>query len=190
MTTNRAPDTEIRGRRDARGSRGGLTHSPEGLTPSPSGLRRNAARRFRGHGHVVRGRFVRGRFVQDRSVRGRDRDRGQTAIEFLGMTPFIILIMLVLWECALIGYTWSLAGNAADVGARKGSGAEYAQSRACKKGAKAHLPDAWKDNVKITCRSGRELYKADVKLKVPVLVPGLFDLDVKITGHAGSPLEG
>ncbi|WP_445277966.1 TadE/TadG family type IV pilus assembly protein, partial [Streptomyces sp. DSM 41033] len=24
-------------------------------------------------------------------------DRGQTAIEFLGMTPFIILIMLVLW---------------------------------------------------------------------------------------------
>ena len=32
--------------------------------------------------------------------------------------PFIILIMLVLWECALIGYTFSLAGNAADVGAR------------------------------------------------------------------------
>ncbi|MEE1741797.1 TadE family protein [Streptomyces sp. BE147] len=128
--------------------------------------------------------------MRGRYVRGRDRDRGQTAIEFLGMTPFIILIMLVLWECALIGYTWSLAGNAADVGARKGSGAEYAQSRACKKGAKEHLPDAWRDGVKITCKSSRELYKADVKLKVPVLVPGLFDLDVKITGHAGSPLEG
>lgn len=180
MTTNRAPDTEIRGRRDAHSSRDGLTRSPEGLTRSGSGLRRTAAHRFR-----VRGRFVHGRFV-----RGRDRDRGQTAIEFLGMTPFIILIMLVLWECALIGYTWSLAGNAADVGARKGSGAEYAQSRACKRGAKAHLPDAWKDGVKITCRSSRELYKADVKLKVPVLVPGLFDLDVKITGHAGSALEG
>lgn len=180
MTTNRAPDTEIRGRRDAHSSRDGLTRSPEGLTPSRSGLRRTAAHRLR-----VRGRFVHGRFV-----RGRDRDRGQTAIEFLGMTPFIILIMLVLWECALIGYTWSLAGNAADVGARKGSGAEYAQSRACKQGAKAHLPDAWKDGVKITCRSSRELYKADVKLKVPVLVPGLFDLDVKITGHAGSALEG
>lgn len=180
MTTNRAPDTEIRGRRDAHSSRDGLTRSPEGLTRSRSGLRRTAAHRFR-----VRGRFVRGRFV-----RGRDRDRGQTAIEFLGMTPFIILIMLVLWECALIGYTWSLAGNAADVGARKGSGAEYAQSRACKQGAKKDLPEAWRDGVKITCNSTHELYRADVKLKVPVLVPGLFDLDVKITGRAGSPLEG
>lgn len=121
--------------------------------------------------------------------RKRDRDRGQTAIEFLGMTPFIILIMLVLWECALIGYTFSLAGNAADVGARKGSGAEVGAKAACQQGAKKDLPDAWAENVVVTCRGGGSLYKATVKLKVPVLVPGLFDLDTEITGKAGSPRE-
>ncbi|MFD8405841.1 TadE family protein [Streptomyces anulatus] len=122
-------------------------------------------------------------------VRGRNRDRGQTAVEFLGMTPFIILIMLVLWECALIGYTWSLAGNAADVGARKGSGAEYGAGAACRAGAMKDLPPAWKKGARIRCSGGSRLYEATVELKVPVLVPGLFDLDTKIKGTAGSPRE-
>ncbi|MFH9563903.1 TadE family protein [Streptomyces globisporus] len=130
---------------------------------------------------------IRGRITALRDRRGRD--RGQTAVEFLGMTPFIILIMLVLWECALIGYTFSLAGNAADVGARKGSGAEFAPGTACRQGALKDLPDAWSKNAVVKCRGGSSLYEATVELKVPVLVPGLFDLDTKITGKAGSPRE-
>ncbi|MFE7140117.1 TadE family protein [Streptomyces sp. NPDC057644] len=134
---------------------------------------------------------IRGRItaLRDRGGLGRDRDRGQTAVEFLGMTPFIILIMLVLWECALIGYTFSLAGNAADVGARKGSGAEFAPGAACEQGARKDLPDAWSENADVSCGGGSGLYEATVKLKVPVLVPGLFDLDTEITGKAGSPRE-
>ncbi|MFE2976136.1 TadE family protein [Streptomyces sp. NPDC059258] len=136
---------------------------------------------------------IRGRItaLRDRGGpgRNRDRDRGQTAVEFLGMTPFIILIMLVLWECALIGYTFSLAGNAADVGARKGSGAEFAPGAACEQGALKDLPDAWSESADVSCGGGSGLYEATVKLKVPVLVPGLFDLDTEITGKAGSPRE-
>ncbi|MEU3054564.1 TadE family protein [Streptomyces griseus] len=134
---------------------------------------------------------IRGRItaLRERGGLGPNRDRGQTAVEFLGMTPFIILIMLVLWECALIGYTFSLAGNAADVGARKGSGAEYGAGIACREGAMKDLPDAWAKNAKVTCRGGSSLYEATVKLKVPVLVPGLFDLDTEIKGTAGSPME-
>lgn len=132
---------------------------------------------------------IRGRITALRDRGGRDRDRGQTAVEFLGMTPFIILIMLVLWECALIGYTFSLAGNAADVGARKGSGAEVAPRAACEAGAMKDLPDAWAESAVVTCRDGSSLYEATVKLKVPVLVPGLFDLDTEIEGTAGSPME-
>ncbi|RPK59141.1 hypothetical protein EES43_18850 [Streptomyces sp. ADI96-02] len=105
------------------------------------------------------------------------------------MTPFIILIMLVLWECALIGYTFSLAGNAADVGARKGSGAEVGAAAACRAGSLRDLPKAWKKNARVQCGPDGGLYEATVKLKVPVLVPGLFDLDVGIDGHAGSALE-
>ncbi|MFG3407276.1 TadE/TadG family type IV pilus assembly protein [Streptomyces sp. NPDC048142] len=130
---------------------------------------------------------IRGRInaLRDR----RDGDRGQTAVEFLGMTPFIILIMLVLWECALIGYTFSLAGNAADVGARKGSGAEYGSEAACEAGATKDLPDAWSENADVSCGHSGDLYKATVTLKVPVLVPGLFALDTEIEGEAGSPRE-
>ncbi len=105
------------------------------------------------------------------------------------MTPFIILIMLVLWECALIGYTFSLAGNAADVGARKGSGAEYGAQAACRAGAMKDLPDAWSKNARVTCGRGGDLYEATVRLKVPVLVPSLFNLDIPIKGEAGSALE-
>ncbi|MCT6778786.1 pilus assembly protein [Streptomyces sp. CS7] len=131
---------------------------------------------------------IRGRITALRDRRGRD--RGQTAVEFLGMTPFIILIMLVLWECALIGYTFSLAGNAADVGARKGSGAEFAPGLACREGALKDLPDAWSKNAVVTCGgTNNRLYEATVKLQVPVLVPGLFDLDTEIKGTAGSPRE-
>ncbi|MFE2206762.1 TadE family protein [Streptomyces rubiginosohelvolus] len=131
---------------------------------------------------------IRGRITALRDRRGRD--RGQTAVEFLGMTPFIILIMLVLWECALIGYTFSLAGNAADVGARKGSGAEFAPGMACREGALKDLPGAWRKAADVDCGgSSSSLYEATVELKVPVLVPGLFDLDARITGTAGSPRE-
>ncbi|MFE2505566.1 TadE family protein [Streptomyces rubiginosohelvolus] len=130
---------------------------------------------------------IRGRLAALRDRGGRD--RGQTAVEFLGMTPFIILIMLVLWECALIGYTFSLAGNAADVGARKGSGAEFAPGMACRQGAMKDLPDAWSESAVVKCRGGSSLYEATVELKVPVLVPGLFDLDTRIKGTAGSPME-
>lgn len=106
------------------------------------------------------------------------------------MTPFIILIMLVLWELALVGYTFMLAGNAADKGARAGAGAEYGSSSACRQKAREDLPDAWEKNAVVTCRSGSSLYRTKVRLKVPVLVPGLFDLDVHIDGDAASPQEG
>ncbi len=105
------------------------------------------------------------------------------------MTPFIILIMLVLWECALIGYTFSLAGNAADVAARKGSGAESGAGAACEAGAVEHLPQAWRGGAQVSCGPGGGLYEARVTLKVPVLAPGLFDLDIRIDGEAGSALE-
>ncbi|MEW5537439.1 TadE family protein [Streptomyces cyaneofuscatus] len=167
-TTTRTARTGIRGLRDLR------------ERPGPGRLRhpRPGPRRFRppspGPGRLRR---------------PRGGDRGQTSVEFLGMTPFIILIMLVLWECALIGYTFSLAGNAADVGARKGSGAEYGADAACRAGALKDLPDAWSGAARVDCGRGSGLYEATVTLKVPVLVPGLFDLDIDIDGEAGSALE-
>ena len=48
------------------------------------------------------------------AVPARARDRGQVTIEFLGMTPTILVTLVVLWQLVLVGYTFVLAGNAAD----------------------------------------------------------------------------
>lgn len=120
----------------------------------------------------------------------RERDRGQTAIEFVGVTPLIILLLIALWQCALIGYTFSLAGNAADEAAHKGAIAEYLPVQACKRAAKEHLPNAWRKSAKPECHTSSGMFKAEVKLQVPVLVPGVLNWKYRVTGTAAAPLEG
>ncbi|GAA2936555.1 MULTISPECIES: TadE family protein [Streptomycetaceae] len=117
-------------------------------------------------------------------------DRGQTAIEFVGVTPLIILLLVALWQCALIGYTFSLAGNAADVGARAGTGAEWNRGEACSQAATKDLPDAWSSAADVHCSTDPGLYRAEVRLKVPVLVPGVLDFPMTVTGDAAAVKEG
>ncbi|MEU9358322.1 TadE family protein [Streptomyces sp. NPDC051840] len=119
-----------------------------------------------------------------------ERDRGQTAVEFVGVTPLIILLLVALWQCALIGYTFSLAGNAADVGARAGTGARWNQGEACRTAAKEDLPRAWSSAADVSCTPDRGLYRSKVHLKVPVLVPGVLDFPMTVTGDAASVKEG
>ncbi|MFF3173198.1 TadE/TadG family type IV pilus assembly protein [Streptomyces sp. NPDC057900] len=125
-----------------------------------------------------------------RRRRRRDRDRGQTAIEFVGVTPLIILLLVLLWQCALYGYTFTLASNAADMGARAGGGAQGNRGAACSQAANEDLPDAWRGG-SIECGvSGSGLYRARVHLAVPVLVPGVLDWGPTVTGEAASVKEG
>ncbi|WP_327369555.1 TadE family protein [Streptomyces sp. NBC_01217] len=124
-------------------------------------------------------------------VRGRERDRGQTAIEFLGVTPLIILLMIALWQCALIGYTFSLAGNAADEAAHRGAIAQGLRGQECRNAAEEHLPKAWRDSMKrTTCRTSGGMYEAEVRLQVPVLVPGVLNWPFRVEGDAAFPVEG
>lgn len=124
------------------------------------------------------------------SSRRRNRDRGQSAIEFVGVTPLIILLLVVLWQCALYGYTFSLASNAADMGARAGGGSQGDRGAACVSAANEDLPDAWRGG-RIDCgESGPGLYRARVHLDVPVLIPGVLDWGPSVTGNAASVLEG
>lgn len=127
-----------------------------------------------------------------RRDRRRDRDRGQTAIEFVGVTPLIILMLIALWQCALFGYTFILAGNAADVAARAGNGSQWRPKAACEEAGREDLPSAWQGKALFHCPSGYEpgLYKVKVDLTVPVLVPGVLDWGPKVTGEAASAKEG
>ncbi|MER5633071.1 TadE family protein [Streptomyces nitrosporeus] len=121
---------------------------------------------------------------------GREGERGQTAIEFVGVFPLIILVLVALWQCALIGYTYSLAGNAADEGARAGTGASFWQAQACRRAAEEDLPSAWEGGASTECRSEYGMYRAVVRLKVPVLVPGVLNFPMTVEGTAASVKEG
>ncbi|MEV7612466.1 TadE/TadG family type IV pilus assembly protein [Streptomyces sp. NPDC089799] len=109
-------------------------------------------------------------------------DQGQVAIEFAGMLPLILLLIAAVWECVLIGYAFSLAGNAADEGARAG-----AVGGNCGAAATQHIGGGWNVGTPVCGQEGN-LYRARVTLRIPVLVPGL-NTGLEITGEAGAAVE-
>ncbi|MBW5484022.1 pilus assembly protein [Streptomyces bambusae] len=113
------------------------------------------------------------------------RDAGQVAVEFAGTVPLILLLVAAVWECVLIGYAFSLAGNAADEAARAGA---VKGDAACAAAAVEHISGAWSPQARCTGASNG-VYRASVDLKLPVLYPGLLNLGLTITGDAGSPME-
>ncbi|MFE3185601.1 TadE/TadG family type IV pilus assembly protein [Streptomyces violascens] len=102
-----------------------------------------------------------------------ERDRGQTVIEFVGVVPLILLLLVALWQCALVGYTFVLAGNAADEGARAGAAAEGDANGACRAAALHELPSAFQGDP--VCREDGGMYRAKVTLKIPILIPGVLN---------------
>jgi hypothetical protein len=117
-------------------------------------------------------------------------DSGQVAVEFLGMAPTIIITLVLLWQCVLLGYTYTLAGNAADEAVRAGTAATGDAVAACRQAGTKDLPSGWRGDAEITCGgSGSGYFTADVSLKVPVLLPGTIGFPVTIHGHAGAVEE-
>ncbi|MCD9142672.1 AAA family ATPase [Streptomyces albireticuli] len=115
--------------------------------------------------------------------RRRGGDRGQVAVEFLGLLPLVLVVLAVVWQCVLIGYTYSLAGDAADKGARAG-----AAGGDCVSAARADVPGAWGDGG-IGCGAEGGVYRARVSLPVPVLFPGAADWPWTVEGSAGAARE-
>ncbi|QLJ05201.1 pilus assembly protein [Streptomyces sp. NEAU-sy36] len=120
----------------------------------------------------------------------RDTDEGQVSIEFLGMTPLILLTLVLMWQAVLVGYTFTLAGNAADEAVRAGTAAAPGGAReaACSAAGRKDLSAAWRGNAAVRC-GGSGYVTADVSLKVPVLFPGLASFPFTVHGHAGAVEE-
>ncbi|MFF9866222.1 TadE family protein [Streptomyces sp. NPDC013953] len=115
---------------------------------------------------------------------GRLDDRGQTVIEFTGTLPLILVTLALLWQAALVGYTFSLAGNAADKGVRAGTVGGQA---ACQAAAGEDMPGAWAADY--DCREEGDTFRTTANVQVPLLFPGGFDLPISIPGEAAAPLE-
>ncbi|MCL2553126.1 MAG: AAA family ATPase [Actinomycetia bacterium] len=109
-------------------------------------------------------------------------DRGQIALETLGMTPIILVTLILVWQAVLAGYTFTLAGDAADKAARAAAVGDDARAAAA-----ADLPGAWADSL-----SGPDVSRADgtveveLSIKVPVLFPGALDFPLSVHGHAST----
>ncbi|MEU0394714.1 pilus assembly protein [Streptomyces sp. NPDC006208] len=114
-------------------------------------------------------------------------DRGQSVIEFTGMVPIILVTLAVLWQSALVGYTFVLAGNAADKAVRAGTVAEGNRVAACERAGQEDVPGSW--TTRISCAPQGDLLTAEARLDVPLLFPGGFDLPITVRGEAAAALE-
>jgi pilus assembly protein CpaE len=112
----------------------------------------------------------------ERAERG---DRGQVTLETLGMTPIILVTLILIWQAVLAGYTFTLAGNAADEAARA-----FAVGKSAQDAAAQDVPGAWGTPTVATDRANG-MASADVGLKVPVLFPGI-NFGLTVTGHASA----
>lgn len=118
------------------------------------------------------------------------RDRGQVTIEFLGMTPLIILTLVLMWQFVLVGYTYTLAGNAADEAVRAGTAATRGEREAkCRQAGLDKLSDAWRGDATVNCTTANGYVTSAVTLKVPVLFPGSIAFPFEVHGHAGAVEE-
>ncbi|CAL9438733.1 hypothetical protein SUDANB6_02194 [Streptomyces sp. enrichment culture] len=124
------------------------------------------------------------------AVRARRRDDGQVTVEFLGMTPVILVTLGVLWQLVLVGYTFTLAGNAADEAVRAGTAASPGERQgACLQAGLEKLPGAWEGEADVDCATANGYVTADVDLRVPLLFPGAVGFPFDVHGHAGAVEE-
>ncbi|MFJ8804841.1 TadE/TadG family type IV pilus assembly protein [Streptomyces sp. NPDC102490] len=122
--------------------------------------------------------------------RAPDRESGQVTIEFLGMTPVIIATLVVLWQLVLVGYTYTLAGNAADEAVRAATAADRgARAGACREAGLDKLPGAWEGGAEVDCATAGGYVTADVRIEVPLLFPGTLSVPFTVHGHAGAVEE-
>ncbi|MEU3244552.1 MULTISPECIES: AAA family ATPase [unclassified Streptomyces] len=125
------------------------------------------------------------------ALRRRGGDRGAVTLEFAGMFPILLVVMTILWQCVLYGYSYSLAGNAADEAARAATAAYAVDGDvggACRTAGTRHLPGSWQD-AGIGCAPAGPVMRATVDVDVPLFFPG-FDAGWHVRGTAGAALEG
>ncbi len=112
-------------------------------------------------------------------------DRGQVSVELLGITPLILVVLLLVWQFVLVGYTYTLAGNAADEAARAAAVGSDPQAA-----ARQDLPGAWSDGAATSVSTGTDVVTARVALHVPMLVPGFLALPaLTVSGESGAARE-
>lgn len=92
------------------------------------------------------------------------RQEGQASVEFLGMAWWLILVVLCVWQIALAGWAHVESSNAARTASRVA-----ARGGEPPKAARNAVPGPLRRGMRVRV-SGE---KATVRVRIPILVPGL-----------------
>ena len=105
--------------------------------------------------------------------------RGQASVEFAGVLVWLLLAALFIWQLMLVTWAFNQASNAARTASRtEGKGGNAVQA-----GRKALSPGL-REGSKVKMVSSE---KAEVKVLIPIVVPGLRHRDFVATKTAELP---
>ena len=106
------------------------------------------------------------------------REEGQASIEFLGMVWWLMLVVLLIWQVSLAAWAHTETSNAARTASRvAGRGGDPA------KAARDAVPKPLRRGMKVTVAGE----KATVRVRIPILSPGLSSKDFRATHAATLP---
>ena len=105
-------------------------------------------------------------------------ETGQVSVEFAGLLLWLLLAALFIWELMLVTWSFNQASNAARTASRvdaRGGDYEKAGRNALSPGLRKHA---------IVTMSGE---KATVKVRIPIIIPGLDSDDMRASRSAELP---
>ena len=105
-------------------------------------------------------------------------ETGQATVEFAGVLVWMLLAGLLVWQLLLVTWSFNQASNAARTASRadgRGGSAEKAGKAALSPGLRKHA------KVEMVGE------KATVRVRIPIVLPGLDSPNVRATGTAELP---
>jgi hypothetical protein len=106
------------------------------------------------------------------------REEGQASIEFLGMVWWLMLVVLLIWQVSLAAWAHTQTANAARTASRVAARGGDAGSA-----ARNAVPKPLRRGMRVTM-SGE---KATVRVRIPILFPGVSSRDFRATHAATLP---
>jgi pilus assembly protein CpaE len=100
--------------------------------------------------------------MRSQGAQGKESERGQASVEFLGILPAALLVVLGAWQLALAGETSWLVANAARVAARA-----QAVGRDPESAARSALPSDLRDRMQVSRPGGDRVV---VRVRLPLVL--------------------
>jgi hypothetical protein len=107
-------------------------------------------------------------------------EAGQASAELLGMLPYLLLAIMLVWQGLLAAWAYTQASNAARTASRVHGRSDDADPR---KAARNALSPPLRRNMGFRMEGDR----ATVKVRIPILVPGLDAEDLVAKRSAELP---